>query len=51
MMEKHSLNKLKDAWTGHSSELPLVRLYGTFKDDENLYFLTEMMPSKNEVWQ
>lgn len=44
MMEKHALNKLKAA------DSPVVQLIGTFKDDFQLYFLTEMLKSKDELW-
>jgi serine/threonine protein kinase len=30
--------------------LPCVRLITTFKDMENLYFVMEMLSSKNEMW-
>ena len=44
MLEKHSLNKLK------ALDSPVVQLVGTFKDDFQLYFLTEMLKVKDEVW-
>jgi len=31
--------------------LPCVKLIGTFKDGLSLYFLTEMLNSKEEVWE
>lgn len=31
--------------------MPTVRLIATFKDQINLYFLTEMFKSKCEVWE
>lgn len=31
--------------------MPSVSLIATFKDELNLYFLTEMFKSKNEVWE
>ena len=49
MLEKHSLNKIKDNYPEH--ELPTVKLVATFKDPVNLYFLTEMLRSKLEVWE
>ncbi len=38
MMEKHSLNKLKEAWKDDISTLPVIDLVGTFKDEMNLFF-------------
>lgn len=45
-MEKHALNKIYE----HSKEngldevdLPCLKIIGTFKDDSNLYFLTELL--------
>lgn len=32
-------------------EMPTVRIYATFKDPLNLYFLTEMFRPKLEVWE
>jgi hypothetical protein len=53
-MEKHALNKILEnhkakglAW----EELPCIKLIGTFKDQSNLYFLTEMLKGKSEVWE
>ena len=49
LMEKHALNKLYDRY--HSTgELPCVKLIGTFKDTENLYFLMELLPHSKELW-
>ena len=48
LLEKHSLNKLRDTYGG---DLPCVKLIATFKNDINLYFLTEMFRSKLEVWE
>jgi hypothetical protein len=31
--------------------MPSVNLIATFKDEINLYFLTEIFKSKNEVWE
>ena len=42
MMEKHALNRLKDV-------KGVVRLYETFKNDFELYFLTEKVRGK-ELW-
>ena len=42
LMEKHALNKLYDTYKG--AGLPCVKLVGTFKDTENLYFLMELLP-------
>lgn len=53
-MEKHSLNKILE---NHKklglpkAELPSVKLIGTFKDQSNLYFLTEMLHPNREVWE
>ena len=53
-MEKHALNKLLEIY-GKSADsgnnLPCVKLIGTFKDNESLYFLTELLEAKNEVWR
>jgi serine/threonine protein kinase len=46
-MEKHALNKLK---AKYGNEMPSVQLIGTFKDMDNLYFIMEMLKSKNEMW-
>ena len=46
MMEKHALNKLKSAYADLEKtykNLPCVKIIGTFKDESNLYFLTEML--------
>ena len=48
IMEKHALNKLKELY---STDMPTVKLIGTFKDEMHLYFLTEMFKSKCEVWE
>ena len=45
-LEKHSLFRLKDL----GKENPAVKLIGTFKDECSLYFLTEMLNQKDEVW-
>ena len=50
IMEKHALNKLKQTY-GTGSELPCVRIVNTFKDQFNLYFITEMLNQKMEVWE
>ena len=52
-MEKHALNKAFDNWLTlkkPESDLPCLKLIGTFKDISNLYFLTELLKEKNEVW-
>ena len=49
LMEKHALNKLRDVYKDQT--LPCVKLIGTFKDQVNLYFLTEILPHKNELWE
>jgi hypothetical protein len=41
LLEKHSLNKIKEKYID-DEEMPSVELVATFKDDLNLYFLTEM---------
>lgn len=46
-MEKHTLNKLSDKYGVNS---PSVKLVATFKDQFQLYFLTEMLKSRDEVW-
>lgn len=53
LMEKHSLNKIRQKYWDEQNpdEMPTVKLIATFKDDINLYFLTEMFQSKNEVWE
>lgn len=49
LMEKHALNKIvehygkKLGW--RDEELPTVKLIGTFKDGQSLYFLTEILSS------
>ena len=46
MMEKHALNKLKTVYGDASKnyeDLPCVKIIGTFKDESNLYFLTEIL--------
>ena len=52
-MEKHALIKLRDTYYDKTNDLamPSVRLITTFKDNFNLYFLNEMLRSKNEVWE
>ena len=47
LMEKHALNKLAER---HPEDLPCVKLIGTFKDAEHLYFLQELLQPKLEVW-
>ena len=48
MLEKHSLVKLRDQYKNEG--LPCVELLETFKDGDNLYFLTEILEQKNELW-
>ena len=48
LMEKHALVKIRD---NLSSPLPAVRLVTTFKDASNLYFLTEILNHKYELWE
>jgi len=52
-MEKHALNKIRDTYYDAKNNLamPTVRLIATFKDQFNLYFLNEMLKSRNEVWE
>lgn len=53
-MEKHSLNKILEDNKNKGlsdNELPAVKLIGTFKDGMSLYFLTEILQSKEEVWE
>lgn len=47
LMEKHALTKVKDKY---KTDLPTVRLITTFKDPGSLYFLTELLNHKNEMW-
>ena len=48
-MEKHALNKIKENYGGKyysgndPSEQVAVRLVTTFRDESNLYFLTELL--------
>mmetsp|Transcript_13478 Transcript_13478/g.18463 ORF Transcript_13478/g.18463 Transcript_13478/m.18463 type:complete len:165 (+) Transcript_13478:51-545(+) len=49
IMEKHALNKIKEAYVGEP--LPSVRLLNTFKDMTSLYFVTEILDQKLELWQ
>ena len=52
MMEKHALNKVLDHFKEKKTpRLPCLRIVGTFKDEVNLYFLTEMLKEKTELWQ
>ena len=54
LMEKHALGKIRDTYyktVKDEQNMPSVRLITTFKDHINLYFLTEMFRSKNEVWE
>jgi serine/threonine protein kinase len=48
MMEKHALLKIRD---NCKDPLPAVRLLATFKDNFNLYFLTELLNHKFELWE
>jgi len=48
ILEKHSLIKLRDFYK--NNDLPCVKLLETFKDGENLYFLTEILEQKNDLW-
>ena len=50
LMEKHALTKVRDAY-GSDNNLPTVRLITTFKDPFNLYFLTELLNHKLELWE
>lgn len=49
-MEKHALNKIKEAYKNEPS-LPSVRLLNTWKDESNLYFITELLNQRNEIWE
>jgi hypothetical protein len=49
ILEKHSLNKIKETYLGKEN-MPCVELLQTFKDFENLYFLTEILDHKQEIW-
>ena len=48
MMEKHALSKVRD---NCQEPLPAVRLVATFKDPFNLYFVTELLNHKYELWE
>jgi 3-phosphoinositide dependent protein kinase-1 len=48
LMEKHALTKIRDSST---PPLAAVRLVTTFKDSHNLYFLTEVLNHKFELWE
>jgi serine/threonine protein kinase len=51
LMEKHALNKIKHSYEPlGKKEIPTVKLYGTFKDFANLYFVQELLPLRSEVW-
>ena len=50
IMEKHALNKIKEAYSTEPN-LPSVRLLNTFKDMSNLYFVTEILNQKDELWE
>ena len=50
LMEKHALNKLKEKYSSRGY-LPCVKILNTFKDDSNLYFITELLSHKNELWE
>lgn len=55
LMEKNSLNKIYSFFEKSDKkdlqDLPCLKLIGTFKDEENLFFLTEMLKGKKEVWE
>lgn len=54
LMEKHALNKIKAYSKANGlkeDEYPAVKLITTFKDEVNLYFLTEMLQCKDELWR
>ena len=51
LMEKHALNKIKENFGKKDEEMPTVKIAATFKDSVNLYFLTEMFRSRNELWE
>ena len=51
IMEKHALNKIKDNFPNSGEEQFAVRLVTTFKDQSNLYFLTELLNQKMELWE
>jgi len=48
LMEKHALNKIWERYG--KEEMPSVKLVGTFKDSENLYFIMEMLSQSLELW-
>ena len=56
-MEKHALNKIKENYgskyfSGNDpSEQVAVRLVTTFRDESSLYFLTEILTQKMELWE
>ena len=41
IMEKHALNRIKEAYAGEP--LPSVCLLNTFRDMDSLYFITEIL--------
>ena len=49
IMEKHALNKIKEAYAGEP--LPSVCLLNTFRDMDSLYFITEILNQKLELWE
>ncbi len=49
ILEKHSLVKLRECYKLEG--MPCVTLIETFKDFDNLYFLTELFEQKNELWK
>ena len=54
-MEKHALTKIREAYykrNEHGDDLmPAVRLVTTFRDESNLFFLTQMLNHKLELWE
>lgn len=53
-MEKHALSKILKHHIEKGlvdESLPSLKIIGTFKDQGNLYFLTELLKEKMELWQ
>ena len=51
IMEKHALNKIKENLPNTPGNQVAVRLVTTFRDQFNLFFLTELLNHKLELWE
>lgn len=54
MIEKHTLNRIYEHYHAlgfSNSDLPCLKIIGTFKDEASLYFLTELFKEKSELWE